>query len=56
MGAIGLGLTMFSMLDDGSPNSVGLVCLFVGLGYCLLWYFEDRPVQRDAGPPPAGGA
>jgi len=56
VGAIGLGLTMFSMLDDGSPNSVGLVCLFVGLGYCLLWYFEDRPVQRDAGPPPAGGA
>jgi hypothetical protein len=56
VGAIGLGLTLFSMLDDGSPNSVGLVCLFVGLGYCLLWYFEDRPVQRDAGAPPGGGA
>jgi len=40
---IGLGLSFFSLLDDGSANSVGLVFLFVGLGYCLLWYFEDRP-------------
>jgi hypothetical protein len=53
---IGLGLIFFSMLDDGSPNSVGLVLLFVGIGYCVLWYFEDRPAQRDAGAPPAGSA
>jgi len=47
---IGLGLSFFSMLDDGSPNSIGLVFLFVGLGYCLLWYFEDRPrgPRRDS--------
>jgi hypothetical protein len=56
IGAVGLGLTFFSMLDDGTPNSIGLICLFVGIGYCLLWYFEDRPAQRDAGPPPAGSA
>jgi uncharacterized protein DUF6249 len=53
---VGVGLTLFSMFDDGTPNSVGLVFLFVGLGYCLLWFFEDRNAQarRDAStnPPP----
>jgi hypothetical protein len=42
------------MLDDGTPNSVGLIFLFVGLGYCLLWVLEDR--TRDSPLPPAGGA
>ena len=58
---VGLGLIAFSMLDDGTPNSVGLVCLFVGVGYGLLWYFEDRNrlPQRNASTttsPPSGGA
>ena len=34
------------MLDDGTANSVGLILLFVGLGYCLLWFFEDRTARR----------
>ena len=56
---VGLGLSFFSMLDDGSPNSIGLICLFVGLGYCLLWFFEERgtPPPRDPpGTPPTRGA
>ena len=60
LSGIGLGLIAFSMFDDGTPNSVGLVCLFVGVGYCLLWYFEDRNrlPQRNASttPPSSGGA
>ena len=54
----GLGLSAFSMFDDGTPNSVGLVLLFVGLGYCLLWYFEDRkaPARRDTPGAPPGAA
>ena len=55
----GLGLSAWSMFDDGSPNSVGLILLFVGLGYCLLWYLEDRtrmPQRDPSGTPPAGGA
>ncbi len=56
LSAIGLGLVFFSMLDDGTPNSVGLVFLFVGLGYCLLWFFEDRTTARPPGvPPPTEG-
>ena len=52
VGAVGLGFTFYSMLDDGSPNFVGLILLFVGLGYIVLWYFEDRHVERAGGPPP----
>ncbi|HXR57103.1 MAG TPA: hypothetical protein VN858_09885 [Casimicrobiaceae bacterium] len=55
--AIGLGLSFWSILDDGTANSVGLVLLFLGLGYCALWFFEDRTAQPEQPPrtPPAGG-
>ena len=48
LGAVGLGFTFYSMLDDGSPNFVGLVLLFVGLAYVVLWYFEDKEVAASA--------
>ncbi len=58
MGAFGLALTFYSMLDDGSPNGLGLVLLFVGAGYVVLWWLEDRrlpPSRPDTGAvPPAG--
>jgi hypothetical protein len=50
--AIGLALSLWSLLDDASVNSVGLVLLFLGLAYCVLWFFEDRNVPH--GTPPAG--
>jgi hypothetical protein len=58
MCAIGLALSFWSILDDGTANSVGLILLFVGLGYCLLWFFEDRTTSsRSSGvPPPPGSA
>jgi Domain of unknown function (DUF6249) len=42
MGATGLAITLFSLADDGSPNWIGLVLLFVGIGFAALWYFETR--------------
>ena len=54
MTAVGLGFTFYSMLDDGSPNGIGLVLLFVGLGYVILWWFEDRQLPSAAGGPPTG--
>lgn len=57
MGTVGLALTFYSLFDDGSPNWLGLVLLFVGIGYCVLWYFEDQQVTaaRAAGPAPSAG-
>jgi uncharacterized protein DUF6249 len=50
--AIGLGLSLWSILDDGTANSVGLILLFLGLGYCVLWFFEDRTAMPGGTPPP----
>jgi hypothetical protein len=52
LSAAGLALTLWSMIDDGSANSVGLVLLFVGLGYCIIWFFEDRTSPPPGSPPP----
>jgi hypothetical protein len=58
MGAFGLALTFYSLLDDGSPNGLGLVLLFVGAGYVVLWWLEDRhlaPARPGSDTvPPAG--
>jgi hypothetical protein len=57
LGGIGLGLTMYSMFDDRSPNGLGLVLLFVGIGYIVLWWFEERQFTARgngaSGAPPA---
>jgi len=58
LGGIGLGLTFWSMLDDGSANGVGLILLFVGIGYVVLWYMEERQLgaARPGAPrDPRGG-
>ena len=54
LGAVGFAITFYSMLDDASANWFGLVLLFVGIGYCVLWYFEDRQasVAGTAAPAP----
>jgi hypothetical protein len=57
LGGLGLGLTFWSMLDDGTANGFGLVLLFVGIGYVILWYFEERQLGTRPGAPtdPKGG-
>jgi hypothetical protein len=54
--AIGLALSLWSLLDDASANSVGLVLLFVGIGFIVLWWFEERQVTPPRGGGPATGA
>ncbi|MDQ2916580.1 MAG: DUF6249 domain-containing protein [Pseudomonadota bacterium] len=59
LSAVGLGLSFYSMFDNGTPNGPGLIVLFVGLGYCVLWFLEDRTATHrgdTSGPPPPGGA
>ena len=48
MGAVGFALHVLRLFDDGTPNWLGLVLLFVGIGYVVLWFFEDR--QADGAP------
>jgi hypothetical protein len=51
LGAIGFGMTAYSLLDDGSPNGLGLILLFVGIGFVVLWYLEDRQAEERPGTP-----
>jgi hypothetical protein len=66
---VGIALTLYSLFDDGSPNGLGLVLIFVGVGFLVLWWFEERqlaPLQTGASPgtgtsggasgPPTGGS
>jgi len=45
------------MFNAASASWVGLILLFLGIGYCVLWFFEDRAPRgtRDPGTPPAAG-
>lgn len=57
MGGVGLALTFYSMLEDREPNAIGLILLFVGLGFVVLWWLEERQqsaAARDAGALPGG--
>ena len=44
------------MLEDGSANVLGLVLLFVGIGYVVLWFLEDRHSAIPRSDLPPGGA
>lgn len=59
IGGVGFALTLYGILDDRSPGWLALILLFVGIGYIVLWYFEDRQVtaaaERAADPVPAPG-
>lgn len=56
--AIGVALSAYSLFDDGTPNGAGLICLFLGIGYCILWFFQDQPRTgpNQTPPSPPGGA
>jgi hypothetical protein len=47
--AFGLSLAVYSMIQNSSANWLGLMLLFVGIGYIVLWWFEDRHLaQRNS--------
>ncbi len=49
MSTVGFALTLYAMFEDGSPSWIGLVLLFLGIGYIVLWYFEDRHAYPGLG-------
>ena len=50
-GGVGVALTLYSLFDDHTPNGLGLVLIFVGAGFLVLWWFEERQLA-----PPTGAA
>jgi hypothetical protein len=46
MTMIGLALSFYSLTESGSPNWIGLVLLFVGAGYVVLWWLEGRHLDE----------
>jgi hypothetical protein len=55
MGTVGFALSLYAVFEDGSPSWIGLVLLFLGVGYVVLWYFEDRQVAPTPAVPAAQG-
>jgi hypothetical protein len=62
MVGFGFALSMYSLLGSRTPNAIGLVLLFVGAGFVVLWWFEQRhlaPAEgtlRGAAPDAGSGA
>ena len=54
MAGFGFALSLHSLITSRSPNVVGLVLLCVGLGFVLLWWFEQRHLPAPDGIAPAG--
>ncbi|MEO8304243.1 MAG: DUF6249 domain-containing protein [Betaproteobacteria bacterium] len=54
-GGVGLALMFYSMLDEGAPNGLGLVLFFVGAGFIVLWWFEERQLAPAKGIPAGTG-
>jgi hypothetical protein len=60
---IGLGLSFYAMTASGEPSWIGLILLFVGVGYVALWWLEGRHLEQagatragnGAGPSSSGG-
>jgi hypothetical protein len=42
---IGLAFTFHGIIEEASASWFGLVLLFVGIGYIVLWFFEERQAQ-----------
>ena len=55
MGGGGLALTLYSLLADREPNAIGLILLFVGIGFVVLWWFEQRQLAPSNHAAPAAG-
>jgi uncharacterized membrane protein len=48
--AIGMAFVLYWIVDSGSASWLGLVLMFLGFGYILLWWFESRHLQtRETG-------
>jgi len=51
LSTVGLAFSFYWLVSAGEPSWLGLVLLFVGVGYVALWWVEGRHLdQAKAGP------
>jgi hypothetical protein len=48
LAAIGAAFVLYAMTENGEASWVGLVLLFVGAGYLVLWWLEGRHLAKSA--------
>ena len=60
---VGLAFSFYWLTESGAPSWLGLVLLFVGVGYVALWWLEGRHLDQartgtsnDAGRPGVSGS
>ncbi len=53
MATLGFGIQAWSLFDGNGASLWGLILLFLGTGYIVLWYFEDR--RQPLPPVPGAG-
>jgi len=51
---VGIALILYSLVADGEPNGLGFVLLFVGIGFLVLWWFEERRMAPPGAAPGSG--
>jgi len=49
LSTVGLALSFYELTANGGPSWVGLVLLFVGVGYVTLWWLEGRHLDQARG-------
>jgi hypothetical protein len=49
IGSIGLALVAYSVIEHGGVNWPGMILLFVGAAYIVLWKLGDRHLDQAAG-------
>jgi hypothetical protein len=53
---IGLGFLFYRITESGEPSWVGLILLFVGVGYVALWWLEERHLEQTGATRAGNGA
>jgi hypothetical protein len=59
LSTLGLAFSFYWLVSAGEPSWLGLVLLFVGVGYVVLWWLEGRHLEQakgDSGHPGMSGS
>jgi hypothetical protein len=51
LGALGVAFVIHGLASEGSPGIVGLILLFIGVAYGVLWWFETKPLGAHPSSP-----